>query len=122
MPAGPAVLSRLRRKALAACAIKGAKQPFEGIGSCQVFLDVQVLAEARVRLVAGLKRYFHDKRGQGLLSGRGILVLDHACDVAMDGSYSPLVMWSSLERWASSVDSAPGPQLNHLQCMCRWTT
>ena len=57
-----------------------------------------MLAEARVRLVAGLKRYFHDKRRQGLLSGRGMVVLDHACDVAMDASFSPLVMWSSLER------------------------
>ena len=59
-----------------------------------------MLAEARVRLVAGLKRYFHDKRKQGLLSGKGILVLDHACDVAMDASMSPLVMWSSLERYS----------------------
>jgi len=65
-----------------------------------------VLAEARVRLVAGLKRYFHDKRGQGLLSGRGMLVLDHACDVAMDGSSSPLVMWSSLERCAVWAQNA----------------
>ena len=51
-----------------------------------------------MRLVAGLKRYFHDKRRQGLLSGKGILVLDHACDVAMDASASPLDVWSSLER------------------------
>ena len=67
-------------------------------------LVLQVLAEARVRLVAGLKRYFHDKRRQGLLSAKGILVLDHACDVAMDASASPLDVWSSLER----CTSAPG--------------
>ena len=69
-------------------------------------MNLKVLAEARVRLVAGLKRYFHDKRGQGLLSGRGMLVLDHACDIAMDGSSSPLVMWSSLERCAVWAQNA----------------
>lgn len=55
-----------------------------------------------MRLVAGLKRYFHDKRKQGLLSGRGMVVVDHACDVAMDTSASPLDMWSSLEGCAYS--------------------
>jgi hypothetical protein len=59
---------------------------------------LQVLAEARVRLVAGLKRYFHEKRGQGLLSGRGIVELDHACDAAMDGSSQPLSIWKVVER------------------------
>ena len=58
----------------------------------------QVLAEARVRLVAGLKRYFHEKRAQGLLTGRGILVLDHACDAAMDASSDPLLIWAIVER------------------------
>ena len=86
----------------------------------------QVLAEARVRLVAGLKRYFHDKRRQGLLSAKGILVLDHACDVAMDASASPLDVWSSLER----CTSAPGHTRSipstvkcitcvHAECTCR---
>ena len=59
-----------------------------------------------MRLVAGLKRYFHDKRRQGLLSGKGILVLDHACDVAMDASASPLDVWSSLERYAIALGYA----------------
>lgn len=61
---------------------------------------LQVLAEARVRLVAGLKRYFHEKRGQGLLSGRGIVELDHACDAAMDRSDQPLSIWTVVERCA----------------------
>jgi hypothetical protein len=61
-------------------------------------LHVQVLAEARVRLVAGLKRYFHDKRRQGLLTGRGILVLDHACDAAMDRAAGPLTIWKLVEK------------------------
>ena len=59
---------------------------------------MQVLAEVRVRLVAGLKRYFHEKRGQGLLTGPGILVLDHACDAAMDSSAHPLIIWKLVER------------------------
>ena len=29
----------------------------------------EVLSEARLRLLAGLKRYFHSKRAEGLLSG-----------------------------------------------------
>ena len=51
-----------------------------------------------MRLVAGLKRYFHEKRAQGLLTGRGILVLDHACDAAMDASSDPLLIWAIVER------------------------
>ena len=87
---------------------------------------LQVLAEARVRLVAGLKRYFHDKRRQGLLSAKGILVLDHACDVAMDASASPLDVWSSLERCTPapghirSIPSAvPYIRLVYPGCNCR---
>ncbi len=51
-----------------------------------------------MRLVAGLKRYFHDKRGQGLLSGQGIVELDHACDAAMDRSSEPLSIWKVVEK------------------------
>ena len=73
----------------------------------------QVVAEARVRLVAGLKRYFHEKRAQGLLTGRGILVLDHACDEAMDNSGQPLLIWAIVERCAPSLAcDAPAP-LSH---------
>ena len=36
----------------------------------QVPLTPDELAEARVRLVVGLKRYFHGKRMEGLLSSR----------------------------------------------------
>lgn len=71
-------------------------EPSEAVNS-GVSCD-QMLAEARVRLVAGLKRYFHDKRGQGLLSGRGIVELDHACDAAMDRSDEPLSIWRVVER------------------------
>jgi hypothetical protein len=70
-------------------------------------LRPQVVAEARVRLVAGLKRYFHEKRAQGLLTGRGILVLDHACDAAMDASAEPLLVWAAVERCAPRCAAVP---------------
>ncbi|PRW44236.1 Sodium hydrogen exchanger 7 [Chlorella sorokiniana] len=60
----------------------------------------EVLAEARVRLVAGLKRYFHAKRGEGLLSTKGLRILDYACDRAADCAYQPLDIWSVAEREA----------------------
>lgn len=39
---------------------------------------------------AGLKRYFHSKRGEGLLSAQGLRILSFACDLAID-SQQPLV-------------------------------
>ncbi|GAB4814387.1 hypothetical protein N2152v2_001433 [Parachlorella kessleri] len=50
----------------------------------------EVTAEARARLVAGLKRYFHAKRSEGLLSMEGLRILDYACDVAADRALGPL--------------------------------
>ncbi|PSC69954.1 Sodium hydrogen exchanger 7 [Micractinium conductrix] len=60
----------------------------------------EVLAEVRLRLVAGLKRYFHSKRGAGLLSSQGLRILDFACDRAMDCPHRPLDIWSVAEREA----------------------
>ena len=62
-----------------------------------------------MRLVAGLKRYFHEKRAQGLLTGRGILVLDHACDAAMDASSDPLLIWAIVERCSLRLLCTGGP-------------
>ena len=42
-------------------------------------------------LHAGLKRYFHSKRGEGLLSAQGLRILDHASDLAADQAHHPLV-------------------------------
>ena len=53
---------------------------------------LQVLIETRIRLISGLKRYFHDKRAEGLLSARGIQLLDRACDASMDNDKEPLHM------------------------------
>jgi len=61
---------------------------------------VQILAEARIRLVSGLKKYFHGKRAEGLLSARGIQVLDFMCDLQMDLAHEPLFMWSLTETYA----------------------
>lgn len=54
-------------------------------------------AEARMRLLSGLKRYFHSKRAEGLLSGQGVRILDFACDIAMDSADEPLSVWSSVQ-------------------------
>lgn len=60
--------------------------------------DEEVLMEMRVRLVSGLKRYFHGKRAEGLLSSKGMQILDHACDTAMDTAEAPLAIWDAVER------------------------
>lgn len=56
-----------------------------------------------MRLVAGLKRYFHAKRGEGLLSVRGMQILDHACDIAIDQAEQPLALWTSVRQCAPLV-------------------
>lgn len=56
----------------------------------------ELTAEARARLVAGLERYFHAKRGEGLLSTEGLRILSYACDVAADRAIEPLVSPSVL--------------------------
>lgn len=62
-----------------------------------------MLSEARIRLVSGLKRYFHDKRGRGLLSAEGVQLLDHACSGAADQPDQPISIWQNIERWARTV-------------------
>lgn len=57
-----------------------------------------MLSEARIRLVSGLKRYFHDKRGRGLLSAEGVQLLDHSCSGAVDQPNKPLAIWKGIER------------------------
>eukprot|EP00891_Asterochloris_glomerata_P005137 jgi/Astpho2/5137/Aster-06348 len=58
----------------------------------QGLTEEEVLIETRIRLISGLKRYFHDKRAEGLLSARGIQLLDRACDASMDNDKEPLHM------------------------------
>ena len=47
-------------------------------------LHEEMVAEHRMRLIAGLKRYFHRKRHEGLLSTQGLRLLDNACDTCTD--------------------------------------
>ncbi|KAI8472713.1 MAG: Sodium/hydrogen exchanger family-domain-containing protein [Monoraphidium minutum] len=60
------------------------------------------LADARMWLVSGLKRYFHAKRMQGLLSARGLRILDHGCDTLLDDPYRPLELWDVIDGDATS--------------------
>ena len=69
---------------------------------------LQIQAEARIRLVSGIKRYFHGKRGEGLLSARGMQLLDFICDVQMDHADRPLFMWAYAERWESLPSCGTG--------------
>ena len=57
-----------------------------------------MLAEMRVRLLAGLKRHYVAKRLAGLLSVDGLRILQYACDVASDKATKPLQVWASLEK------------------------
>ena len=61
-------------------------------------VDVQVLSEGRIRLVSGLKRYFHSKRGRGLISAEGVQLLDHACSAAVDDPKQRLNIWQNIEK------------------------
>jgi hypothetical protein len=42
----------------------------------------------------GLKRYFHAKRMEGLLSARGLRILDSGCEVLLEVPHKPLHLWS----------------------------
>jgi len=59
---------------------------------------MQVLSEGRIRLVSGLKRYFHSKRGRGLISAEGVQLLDHACSAAVDEPSQALNIWKNIEK------------------------
>jgi hypothetical protein len=54
------------------------------------------LAGARAVLLAGLKRHFHYKGDEGLLSGRGLRVLVAACDAGLDAPGQPLGLWEEV--------------------------
>jgi hypothetical protein len=53
-------------------------------------LHEEMVAEHRMRLIAGLKRYFHHKRREGLLSAQGLRLLENACDSCTDQPLSEL--------------------------------
>lgn len=70
----------------------------ESGGSLRAVLSVEATDEMRGRLVSGLKRYFHGKRLQGLLSIQGLRILDYACDHAAEHVDRPFAIWQSLQK------------------------
>ncbi|KAF8065728.1 NHX8 [Scenedesmus sp. PABB004] len=60
------------------------------------------LADARSWLLSGLKRYFHSKRMEGLLSARGLRILDAACEAALEDPSRPLMLWCNISRDAAN--------------------
>lgn len=56
--------------------------------------------------MSGLKRYFHEKRGRGLISAEGVQLLDHACSAAVDRSSQRLNIWTNIEKYAESMFTA----------------
>lgn len=80
------------------CAKKSAKNLLETVQNSVLAVGVQVLSEGRIRLVSGLKRYFHSKRGRGLISGEGVQLLDHACSAAADDPKQRLNIWQNIEK------------------------
>lgn len=63
-------------------------------------LEQVELVEARVRLMAGIKNYFYEKRSQGLVSAQGIRMLDLAVNACMDEPAGPLSLWARIEKYA----------------------
>ncbi|KAF6264741.1 hypothetical protein COO60DRAFT_18214 [Scenedesmus sp. NREL 46B-D3] len=64
-------------------------------------VSAEELADARSWLLSGLKRYFHGKRMEGLLSARGLRILDAACEVGLEDASRPLRLWGSMSRDAT---------------------
>lgn len=64
-------------------------------------LHEEMVAEHRMRMIAGMKRYFHRKRNEGLLSNQGLRTLDHACDSCMDRPERPIDIFGHLQAVSS---------------------
>lgn len=47
---------------------------------------------------SGLKRYFYGKRMEGLLSARGLRILDAGCEVGLEDPSKPLDLWRIISR------------------------
>lgn len=65
--------------------------------------DLRKAPPIPARIPAGLKRYFHAKRGEGLLSAQGLRILDYACDRAIDQAQAPLVSSSHTLRACTAL-------------------
>eukprot|EP00798_Chlamydomonas_sp_ICE-L_P030883 gene30883-35931_t len=58
----------------------------------------EAAAEYRERLLSGLKRAFHSRNQEGLLSTRGLRILDKCLDGALEESEEELDVWERVER------------------------
>jgi hypothetical protein len=77
--------------------VEGAGRPPAAAAPCCAEAET---AERRVRLALGLKRYFHHKRLEGLLSNQALRVLDNIMDTIIDQPVKPQPAWQQLERCA----------------------
>ena len=57
---------------------------------------------------AGLKRAFHARHQEGLLSGRGLRILDFCCDSALDEPGRQLDLWQRVEKEVGGVKRGRG--------------
>jgi hypothetical protein len=69
-------------------------------------LQEEMVAENRMRMIGGMKRYFHRKRNEGLLSSQGLRTLVHACDTCTDRPHLPINIFGRLDVRASFPTSA----------------
>lgn len=46
--------------------------------------STEIETEKRIRVLMGMKRYFHAKRREGLLSSHGLRILNEAVDLSLD--------------------------------------
>ena len=64
----------------------------------EVASSFEGLAEARTRMIWGIKRYIYSKRQEGLLSPSGARILAYACDSAIEESGNSLDIWTSVNK------------------------
>ncbi|KAG1664314.1 hypothetical protein FOA52_005712 [Chlamydomonas sp. UWO 241] len=60
-------------------------------------LDDEVLQEYRMRILQALKRYYHGKHEEGLLSAQGLRILDFCISQAEDRPDRPINLWPSVQ-------------------------
>ena len=70
----------------------------DGSTNKESVLSFEGLAEARTRMMWGIKRYIYSKRQEGLLSPDGARILAYACDSAIEDSGNSLDIWTSVNK------------------------
>jgi len=62
--------------------------------------STEIETEKRIRVLMGMKRYFHAKRREGLLSSHGLRILNEAVDLSLDRPERKLSVWKIAEKEA----------------------